>query len=62
MPSVARVMQMHNILKNSRNKFNHAVESNETLPISEQRPELDHVIKVLENYIAEIRELEKLLI
>lgn len=60
MPSVARVMQMHNILKNSRNKFNHAVESNETLPISEQRPELDHVVKVLENYISEIRKLEKL--
>ncbi len=62
MPSVARVMQMHNILKNSRNKFNHAVESNETLPISEQRPELNHVVKVLGNYISEIRTLDKFLI
>ena len=51
---------MHRVLKDSRNKFNHAVEGNAGTELSKRRPELKHVLTVMEKYIDEVRELEGL--
>lgn len=59
-PRLIRVMQMHRVLKDSRNKFNHAVEGNAGADLSKRRPELKHVLIVMEKYITEARELEGL--
>ena len=59
-PRLIRVMQMHRVLKDSRNKFNHAVEGNAGADLSKRRPELKHVLIVMEKYITEVRELEGL--
>lgn len=59
-PRLIRVMQMHRVLKDSRNKFNHAVEGNAGADLSKRRPELVHVLTVMEKYISEVRELERL--
>ncbi len=59
-PRLIRVMQMHRVLKDSRNKFNHAVEGNAGTELSKRRPELKHVLTVMEKYIDEVRELEGL--
>jgi len=59
-PRLIRVMQMHRVLKDSRNKFNHAVEGNAGADLSKRRPELKHVLSVMEKYITEVRELEGL--
>ena len=59
-PRLIRVMQMHRVLKDSRNKFNHAVEGNAGADLSKRRPELRHILVVMEKYITEVRELEGL--
>ena len=52
-------MRMHNVLKSSRNKFNHAVSSDESVEIKDRRPYLEDIVEIMSKYIDNIIELEK---
>ena len=54
-----KIMRMHNVLKSSRNKFNHAVSSDESVEIKDRRPYLEDIVKIMNNYIGNIIELKK---
>lgn len=54
---IGRIMRMHNVLKSSRNKFNHAVSSDSGKELKDKRPELADVIKIMEMYVRDIRSL-----
>lgn len=54
-----KVMRMHNVLKNSRNKFNHAVSSETNQSLRDWRPELDDIVVIMNMYVDEVRILEK---
>ena len=54
-----RIMRMHNVLKSSRNKFNHAVSSDDSAEIKNRRPYLEDIVKIMNTYIEDINELEK---
>ena len=53
-----RIMRMHSALKDSRNKFNHAISSGSGGKIEDMRPYLEDVVKVMRLYIDDIRALE----
>ena len=54
-----KIMRMHNVLKSSRNKFNHAVSSDESVEIKDRRPYLEDIVEIMSKYIDNIIELEK---
>ena len=54
---VGRIMRMHNVLKSSRNKFNHAVSSDSGKKLKDKRPELADVIKIIELYVKDIQSI-----
>ena len=54
-----KIMRMHNVLKSSRNKFNHAVSSDESVEIKDRRPYLEDIVEIMSKYIDNIIELKK---
>lgn len=56
-----RIMRMHNVLKSSRNKFNHAVSSDDSAEIKNRRPYLEDIENILNIYIKDIEDLVKLM-
>lgn len=54
----AEILRIHDTLKRSRNKFNHAVSSDAALELKNRRPRLEDTVKLMNLYIEKINELE----